>query len=159
MATQINNVTVGLERDPDDFRRLVVIVRVTSRKRPEINADNTIDPGATSGRDHLVQLVGAAGGACAEYLGKKYGDNIDPAACARDAIQALGEEARMVAEMKESLPKLLKRLRYHAAAFSDRDRETSQKLQWIASHGGSITPADMSWIRSRIAMIHSGHLN
>lgn len=37
----------------------------------------------------VERAVAAAGGACAEYLCEKYGDDLDPAVCAKEAQLAL----------------------------------------------------------------------
>lgn len=158
MSTTINGVTARLGRDPEDVRRFRLTIQVYSKKRPGLKASNDIDPGKSSNQQHLLQLVGTAGAACAEYLGKRYGDNIDPAECAKFAIRAFGEECRLMEALKKDAPAKLKRLESMAARLRNEEQDLLSKLRFELNRGGQLTPLEVEWIDRRIGELHSSQL-
>lgn len=158
MTTTINGVSARLGRDPEDFRRYRITVQVYSRVKPGLKASNDIDPGASNGQQHLLQLIGAAGAACAEYLGEKYGDNIDPATASRDAIRAFGEECHLLAAMSKDAPEKVKRLESQAVRLKAEERELLSKFRWSLDHGERLTPLEVEWLNRRIGELHQSQL-
>lgn len=155
MTTTINGTTTRLGRDPDDFRRYMITVQVYSRARPGLKASHNIDPGKVTGQQHLLQLIGTAGAACAEYLGQKYGDNIDPAAASRDALRAFGEEAKLQVELSKDAPAKVKRLESMRSRLRDWETELLHKLRWAIDHNEKLTPLEVKWLDQRIGEIHA----
>lgn len=158
MTTTINGVTARLARDPEDFRRYRITVQVYSRVKPGLKASNDIDPGASNGQQHLLQLIGAAGAACAEYLGEKHGDNIDPATASRDAIRAFGEECRLMAELAKDAPAKLKRLESNVAKLSNENQEQLRRLRYLVDHQEQLLPKEVAWLNQRLGELHGGQL-
>lgn len=160
MSTTIEGTSVRLGRDPEDFRRFMITVQVYSRTRPGLKSTNDIDPGKVNGQQHLLQLIGAAGAACAEYLGEKYGENIDPATASQNAIRAFGEECRLQVALSKDAPAKVKRLEQHAAAvLKDHERELLHKLSWSLKHGEKLTPVEVQWVDQCLARVHNNQLH
>lgn len=158
MTTTIQGVSARLGRDPEDFRRYLITVQVYSRTRPGLKATHDIDPGKCSGQQHLLQMIGTAGAACAEYLGEKYGDNIDPVAASRDALRAFGEEARLQAALAKDAPAKVKRLESMSAQLRNEEQELLHKLRWALDHGEKLTPIEVEWVNQRIGELHAAQL-
>ena len=158
MSTTINGITVRLGRDSENLARYVVTVQATSRRKPGLKASHDIDPGASNGQQHLLQLIGAAGAACAEYLGEKHGDNIDPVTASRDAIRAFGEECRLLAAMSKDAPEKVKRLEAQAVRLKAEERELLSKFRWSLDHGERLTPLEVEWLNRRIGELHQSQL-
>ena len=158
MTTTINAVTARLARDPEDFRRYRITVQVYSRVKPGLKASNDIDPGASNGQQHLLQMIGTAGAACAEYLGEKYGDNIDPVVASRDAVRAFGEECRLMAELARDVPEKLKRLEANVAKLSNENQEQLRRLRYLVDHQEKLLPKEVAWLNQRLGELHGGQL-
>lgn len=158
MTTTINGITARLGRSAEDFRRYQITVQVNSKKRPGLKSTSDIDPGKANNYHHLLQMVGAAGAACAEYLGEKYGDDVDPTEASRDAIRAFGEECWLLVSLTKDAPTKLKRLESHAAKLRNPDRELLLKLRWAVDRGEILTPQEIAWVDLRIGEIHQGSL-
>ena len=158
MTTTINGVTARLARDPEDFRRYRITVQVYSRVKPGLKASNDIDPGASNGQQHLLQLIGAAGAACAEYLGEKYGDNIDHVTASRDAVRAFGEECRLMAELAKDVPAKLKRLESNVAKLSNENQEQLRRIRYLVDHQEKLLPKEVAWLNQRLGELHGGQL-
>lgn len=158
MTSTIDGVSVRLGRDPEDFRKYRISVQVYSRVKRGLKSNNDIDPGKVTGKDHLLQLVGAAGAACAEYLGDKYGDNVDPSSASRDAIRAFGEECRLQIALAADAPSKVKRLEKHAAMLKDNERELLHKLSWSLKHGERLTPVEVNWVDQKLGAVHENNL-
>lgn len=158
MTTTIQGVSARLGRDPDDFRRYLVTVQVYSQTKPGLKATNDIDPGKATNHQHLLQLVGTAAAACAEYLGEKYGDNIDPATASRDALRAFGEEAKLLVALAKDAPAKVKRLEAMSARLPNEEQELLHKLRWAIDHGEKLTPLEIEWVNRRIGELHTNQL-
>ena len=158
MTTTIQGVSARLGRDPEDFRRYLITVQVYSRTRPGLKATHDIDPGKCSGQQHLLQMIGTAGAACAEYLGEKYGDNIDPVAASRDALRAFGEEARLQAALAKDAPAKVKRLEANVAKLSNENQEQLRRLRYLVNHQEKLLPREVAWLNQRLGELHGGQL-
>lgn len=158
MSTTINGVTVRLGRDSENLARYVVTVQVASRVRKGLKSTNEIDPGSAGNQQTLLHQLGIAGAACAEYLGEKYGDNIDPAQCARDALKAFGEEARLVAALKADVPAKLKRLERNLGVLKDNQRELVHRCRFAVDKGSALTPEEVAALDAMIGQIHGSQL-
>ncbi len=158
MTTMIEGVSVRLGRDSEDFRRYMVTVQAYSAMRPGLKSTTDIDPGKATNQAHLLQLIGAAGAACAEYLDETYGDNIDPTAAARSAIRAFGEECHLQVELMKDAPSKVKRLETHAVMLKDGERELLRMLRWSIDQGRSLTPVEVQWVDEALGRIHGRNL-
>lgn len=158
MSTTINGITVRLGRDSENLARYVVTVQATSRRKPGLKASHEIDPGEAGDQRGLLHRIGIAGAACAEYLGEKYGDNIDPAAASRDALKAFGEEARLVASLKEQVPDKLKRLERNLGVLKENQRELVMRLRFAFDRGSALTPEEVAAMDVMIGQIHGSQL-
>lgn len=157
MSTTINGTTVRLARDPADWRKYRVEVLVTSRTKPGLRAMEYMDPGKAVNANHLIRGVGAAAALCAEYLGKKYKDPVDPSCCIRDAIQAFGEECRLIGELARGLPEKLKRLK-QSGKFSGREGEVLDRMLWLTERGERLTREESEWVNEQIGTLHGAQL-
>lgn len=155
MTTTIQDVQARLGRDPEDLRKYRVTIQVCSKKRPGLKSSTDIDPGEAASQHQLIRMVGAAGAACAEYLGERYGDNIDTGEAYRDAVRAFEGECKLVTAVAESAYEKLKRIEAHVARLSDEKRELVQRLRYLVDHYGKLLPREAAWIDQRIQEIHS----
>ena len=158
MSTTINGVTVRLGRSEDDWRKYVITVQMKSLRQPGLKASNDIDPGVASGTDHLLKLIAAAGAACAEYLGEKYGEPQDPGAASRDALRAFQEECHLLKELAKDLPAKLKRLESHLSTLSGAEVETVRRCRWIIEHHQQLTQKEVQWINEKLGALHGAQL-
>lgn len=158
MSTTIEGTQVRLERDPENLRKFRIMVQVYSQKRPGLKATQEIDPGACRNKDHLLQLVGVAGAACAEYLGEKYGDNIDPADCSKNALHAFGEEARLMAALAVDVPAKMRRLESHVARLTNEQQEVLLRLRHLLDKQCRLVPREIRWLDERLGEIHGSQL-
>lgn len=60
-------------------------LKVPSVVKPKLFAQS---PQVDFSNADAKRILVAAAGACAEYLGEQYGDNIDPTECAKAAVRA-----------------------------------------------------------------------
>lgn len=158
MSTTIQGVQARLERSAEDARKFQVTILLYSRKRPGLKASSVIDPGATTNPQQLLQLVGTAGAACAEYLGENYGDDMDPGACSRDAIKAFGEECRMMAALAKDVPAKLKRLEACAGRLSNQHQDQLHRLSYLVKKNLQLLPGEVVWLNQRIGELHGAQL-
>ena len=158
MTTTIQGVQARLGRNPEDPRKYQVTVLMYSQVRPGLKSSTDIDPGQCASQQHLLQMIGTAGAACAEYLGEKYGDNIDPVVASRDAVRAFGEECRLLAAMSKDAPEKVKRLEAQAVRLKAEERELLSKFRWSLDHGERLTPLEVEWLNRRIGELHQSQL-
>ena len=158
MTTTIQGVSARLGRDPEDFRRYLITVQVYSRTRPGLKSSTDIDPGQCASQQHILQMIGTAGAACAEYLGEKYGDNIDPVVASRDAVRAFGEECWLMAELAKDVPAKLKRLEANVAKLSNENQEQLRRLRYLVDHQEQLLPKEVAWLNQRLGELHGGQL-
>jgi len=158
MATVIQGTEVRIERNPTDWRKFQVVVAVHSIKKDKLKATNEIDPKDYPGVEKLIQAVGIAAGACAEYLGQKHGDNIDPSGACKHAIRAFGEECRLIAELGKDVEAKIKRLEHHKYLMTPEQVEQLQHMRYLVDHRERILPSEVQWINERLAPIHGSQL-
>ncbi len=155
---RMNRVEVVLGRLEDDWRKTGITVKVWSQRKSHLKATNEIDPTNSDSPERLIQMVGAAGGACAEYLGKKYGDNIDPSDCARDAMRAFGEECRLQASLAVGAPAKVARLRGQEHRLKNNEQELLIRLNWLLDNHQKLTPKELDAVDSMISRLHASQL-
>lgn len=155
MTIQMNGVEVSLGRHSEDWRKTSVVVKVWSVRKPHLKATNEIDPGTVTTAQSLIQLVGTAGGACAEYLGKKYGDNIDPTKAASFAMNAFVEEVKLSKSLGENVPEKLKRLAPQVSRLTNPEQELYERFRWYLARGDALTPKEVSALDKILSRLHS----
>lgn len=158
MATTINGVTVKLGRMESDWRKHAIIVQVASRVKPGLKAAYEIDPGKAPNGHVLIKAVGAAAATAAEYLGKKYKDVVDPSCAVRDAIQAFGEECRLMGELAKGMPEKVKRLMNRLSSFTDKEQDIIKRMQYLMERGEKLTFDEAGFVNDRIAKLHGDQL-
>lgn len=158
MSTTINGLTVRLGRSEDDWRKYVITVQMKSRKHPGLKASNDIDPGVASGTDHLLKMIAAAGAACAEYLGEKYGEPQDPGAASRDALRAFQEECHLLKELAKDLPTKLRRLESHLSTLTSAEVEAVRRFRWLTNQQQQLTQKEVQWINEKLGALHGAQL-
>lgn len=158
MSVTINDTTVRIGRDPEDWRKHQIVVQVASRVKKGLKAQQELDPGKAPNAQTLARGVGAAAALAAEHLGMNYGDTIDPSACARDAIQALTEEARLIANLAKDLPSKVRRLRENGSKFSEQERAILDRMNFLLGRGENLTRDEAEWVNSKIADLHDKNL-
>ena len=85
-----------------------------------------------------------------EHLGMKYGDTIDPSGAIRDAIQAFGEEARLIAELGKGLPEKMVRLLGSLSSFDSREAEVIRRMKYLVDKGENLTHDELHWVDTKI---------
>ena len=158
MTTAIEGVEVELGRLDADWRKFGIKVKVWSRTRPHLKATNEIDPGEAHSKEHLTALIGAAGGACAEYLGKRYGDNIDPSSAASLALKAFHEECRLQVELGTGAREKVDRLKKNPEILTDPERELISRMEFFLIRGEPLTPKELLALDVMIGRLHSFNL-
>lgn len=151
---RLDNVAVEYGRAIQDFRQLVIHVRVLSRVKKGLWADIEVNPATCGTVQATVSAVEAAGGAAAEYLGEKYGDNLDPSTCARLAARAFLEETKLVAEASQGVQPLVARMMTHRHSMSDPYREKVERWDWLLRNNQPITPKDRNEMAPVLAALH-----
>lgn len=157
MSVTINGVTARLERDPEQWQRYRVVIQVASVVRYGLKAEQYIDPGKAPDTRTLLKGVGAAAVLCVEYLGVKYKDNIDPSCASRDAIQAFGEECRMIAELAKGLDKKLARLK-KSDVLNAQERAIVERMIFLVEKGEKLTRDEGEFVNEKIAALHGSQL-
>lgn len=157
MSTTINGTTVRLARDPEDWRKYRVEVLVTSRTKPGLRATQYMDPGKAVNSDHLIRGVGAAAALCAEYLGTRYKEAVDPSTCIRDAIRAFGEECRLLGELARGIPEKLQRLK-GSDKLDGREREVLDRMMWLTNRGEKLTREEAELVNEWVGRLHGAQL-
>jgi hypothetical protein len=158
MSTTINGLTVRLGRSEDDWRKYVITVQMKSLKQPGLKASNDIDPGVASGTDHLLKMIAAAGAACAEYLGEKYGEPQNPGAASRDALRAFQEECHLLKELAKDLPAKLRRLESHLSTLTSAEVEAVRRFRWLTNQQQQLTQKEVQWINEKLGALHGAQL-
>lgn len=158
MSTTINGVTVRFEREPEDWRKHQIVVQVNSRVKRGLKAQQEIDPGKSPDVRTLIRGVGAAAALCAEHLGMKYGDTVDPEGCIRDAIQAFGEEVRLIAELGADIAAKMKRLEGNLSRFDNKEAEVIRRMKYLVDKGENLTREELEWVNIKIGEIHGAQL-
>lgn len=157
MTTVIEGIEVLLGPHSEDYRKTSITVRVHSKTRYGLRASKEIDPADLGDAKAVMQMVGVAAGAGAEYLNKHYKDDIAPHFAAKTAIQALGEEVRLHAECGKDFPVKLARVRFHVAKLKPQEIELLERMEWRANKGLT-TPSEVLAVDTWIARIHANQL-
>lgn len=157
MPTIIDGVEVEFGPLDTDWRKTGITVKVHSRKRAGLRARVQLDPATQANAQAVAQFVGVAAANGAIYLGEKYGDNFTPERCAKLAIQALYDEARLQAECAKGVPIKLARVQAHEGKLGAAERELLDRMVWRSGRGLT-TPSEVAQINDWIAAIHAGTL-
>ena len=155
---RIDNVAVEYGRASDDFRQLVVLIRVQSRRKKGLWAQHEVNPAKCGTVPATLAAIQAAAGSAAEYLGEKYGDNIDPDQAAKNAVHAFSEETKLLAESSRQVVHLVARMMAHRSKFTDPVREQVERWDWLLKHGQPITPRDRADMGPVLAALHKAQL-
>lgn len=158
MTVSLEGVEVALGRLDADWRKTAVIVKVGSRKKPGLFSTNEIDPTATAGARALIELVGVAAAACAEYLNKKYHDNIDESYARKLAMNAFAEEVRLSVEVSKSVPEKLTRLWGQEHLLNNMDQEFLHRCQWFVDQKQGLSHKEVMALDALINKIHGKQL-
>lgn len=158
MTTSIEGVEVELGRLDADWRKFGIKVKVWSKVKPHLKATNEIDPGEALSRQHLLDLVGVAGGACAEYLGRRYGDNLDSVTVASNALKAFAEECRLQAALSDGVREKVERLKTHKELLTEPERELLERCGFFLARGDALTPKEILALDVMIGRVHSFNL-
>lgn len=158
MTTVMEGVEVKLGRLDTDWRKFAVIVQVHSILKPGFKANCEIDPGEAGSQEKLLKMVGAAGGAGAEYLADKYGDALDPTTCVIYAQRAFLEEMKLCAELAKEVPAKLKRLDSNKFALQNNELELFDRLQWLVNHDEKLTPNEVHALDTMLGRLHGEQL-
>lgn len=156
MTTALQGVEVEMTRLDRDWRQVGFVVKVhLHRKGKLLKATNEIDPLSFPNAQALSNAIGVAAGACAEYLGKKYGANIDPHEAARLGIKAFTEELLMQNELKKDIPaKLLRIAGHRQTILNAQEMELLERFQHTVQHDLPLTPKEAVVLDIWIARIH-----
>ena len=154
----VEGVSVRLQRNTEDLRKYSIVVQAYSLKRPGLKSTTEIDPGKAKNKHTLLQTISAGGAACAEYLGNKYGDNIDPEKAAHSALKAFSEEVRRIVELSKDLPAKVKRLEDVGFKLKNNERELLYLIRWNLDKKQQIVSGEINWIDKMINRLHSGEL-
>lgn len=154
MTTTIEGVEISLSRLSSDWRKTAVRVKVASIKKPGLWADNEIDTENAGDAKALINLVGVAAGACCEYLGKRYGDNRDPTAVAKIAMNAFAEECRQQAALSKGMKEKVTRLHSNAELFGQDAQEFIDRAWWTINRDEMLTPAEAVAVDKLIVLLH-----
>lgn len=151
----MSRVSVTINRSQDS-QKYNIIVAVYSTRKAGHKAQVVIDPGKANNKEHLIQMVGAAGGACAEYLLKaknKQKQSIekhDPSTCAKDAVTDFLRELALMEDLKRDLPTRIKAV-LALTGLDSRIRERASLLHWRIRRGEAPTPAENVWVSKVLA--------
>jgi hypothetical protein len=140
-------VTVTVGRD--NKNKYTVRVAVYSNKKHGLKASTDIDPGQCQGAAQLNQLIAIAGAACAEYLCQKHGEEHDPSACGRSAVDDFARECRLMEELKEGFPEKVARLM--ASPLLPPERQRLDQLSFFIKRGSAPTSEDSAWVNGLLA--------
>lgn len=155
---RLENVEVEMTRGADDWRKLVVTVRVKSARKPGLWGSVEVDPAAAGNAQATIAAVRTAGGAAAEYLGEKHGDNIDLEKAAALAVQAFREEVHLMSEASKGVGPLVARMMTYRARLPDAEREEVERWNWVHQHQQSFTPRDRTNMGKVLARLHRMNL-
>lgn len=155
MTTTIGGVQVSLCRDEENFRKIAITIAVRSTTKKGVLSKTSIDPGKATNHAHLIQLISTAASAGAEYLGEKYGDDLDPASCGSSAIKAFGHECRLIQALQEEASAKVKKLEQNAGYLQDNEKEILFKLSWAIRNSRKITAQDADWVNKVLSRVYS----
>lgn len=133
----------------------LIEVRLKSRMKTGLKAkvDVEIKPDDTVLR--LAERVQSAGGAAAEYLGEKHGDNIDPNDAGKWTIWAFREEVLILEELSKPLDEKLVRIRGKWAELSPAERELIDQLSFHVNAGTPVTRNALIQLNDIVRRIYS----
>jgi len=143
----MSDVTITATRA--DNQKYVIQVAVYSNRKAGLKATVDVDPGKAQNNDHLIKLIAAAGGACAEYLCEHHKENHEPSECARAAVNDFAREMALMAELKRDLPERVKALA--ALPLDISVRAKLDRIAWTLGHGESPTRTESTWVTAHLA--------
>lgn len=143
----MNDVTVSIGR-AEDKNLYAITVALASEVKRGLKATVDVEPGKAKNSDHLQQLVFAAGGACAEYLDEKYGENHDPSKCGQAAVADFHRECRFMDELRVGFTQRLARAASLSVMLTPSEQRRVESLRFNIGRGASPTSADNEWINN-----------
>jgi hypothetical protein len=147
MTTKINRSTAEFIRDEDTGQALIRI-GAQSYFKPELRATNDILPGTptTNNFRDLMKMVGIAGAACAEYLGERYGEAMDPGQCELDSKQAFTVECQRLNELQAGVGEKLKLAKQRCWLMTNDHVEMIRRLDELYGRRGMILPVEVAYL-------------
>ena len=141
------SVKVNIRPDPDTGK-LSVFINLPSRIKKDLNAQQVIEIDPKDNPLSLCQKVELGGGAAAEYLGLKYGDNYDPATVATEAVRAFREELLLMNELKQDLPEKVRILTSKSPALDNAQQNFLGSLRWKLERNLPITQIEAQQVNN-----------
>ena len=155
MTTIINQSRVRFTRE-EETGRIGIEVAALSVKNTKVKATHNIFPGDPFARtpEEILKKVGIAGAACAEYLGKKYGEYMDPGRCENDSKKAFVEECKRHGAVQGSAKSKLGMARQRAFMLPDAHRQ-SVELLWklYNANSGQLTEFEINYLDQIIGRV------
>lgn len=147
MTTKIRRSTAEFIRD-EDTGQTVIRIGAQSYFKPELRATNDILPGTptTNNFKDIMRRVGVAGAACAEYLGEKYNEAMDPGQCELDSQKAFAIECQRVAELQAGVGEKLKLAKQRCWLMTNDHVEMIRRLDTLYGRGGTILPSEIAYL-------------
>lgn len=151
MAT-VDGVTVKFVIN-EDSGKVCLKVQVKSVKKPGLSSDWETDFTECSSVQHAVQQIQLAGSAGAEYLGTKYGDNIDLEHAGVCALKAFKEECKQRRLLQSDSANKLKFLKEHQNLLTAQDQEILERIFFYAGKD-LLLPGHIAWMDRAIQTIN-----
>lgn len=158
MSTTIEGVEVEFGRLESDWRKSSILVYVHSRKKPNVLSRAEIDPMICGTANATCMAISAAAGAGVEFLGKRYGDNLDATVAARLALRAFMEECKLLIEIQKDAPAKLQRLEGNLSLLKENERELLSRIKFFLTRGDKLTPGEIKAMDAMIARLHEAQL-
>lgn len=158
MTIELEGVSITLGRLTLDERKFGIMVKVRSMRRPNIKFQNEVDPGKVQDQNGLLSLISVAAAACAESLGKKYGDNIDPVKVGQLALRAFREECHLMKALNADIDAKLKRVAFYRVLLSEEHRNLLEHCEWLRRRGEDLTPDEVNRVNDLVKKFHAHNL-
>lgn len=158
MSVTIEGVEVRIDRGMHDKRKTVIVVQVMSRKQKGLFARHEVDPAEAGNVATTLRRIETSAGAAAEYLGEKYGDNIDPDNAARNAVKAFEEECRLLTALTQKAEKKIKRLEQSGSMLSAEEKQAVDFFKHIIKSGGQLLHGEAKYLNRLINKLHGRQL-
>ncbi len=116
-------------------------VRLSSVKREKLGAEQDVQILRTDNALKLAQKIEAAGGAVAEYLAERYGDDFTPSEYAALAVKLFRDEVLLHNALKSPLADKAKLLDDRISELTEFEREVLTRVKHSIRTGGTLNQA------------------